>query len=219
MEDGEIAMTKPVFACVLKLGGDYIVEHVRLLAAQVRAFTTIDFDFICFTDYPGLIDGVITIPLENNWPGWWSVPEVFRNVGPTIVVGVDTMIRGNIDGLFKIAIDSTENDFWMIRAFRPPVRTISGIMVWNGDWSWLYKKFNYELISRQLRGEEDYTNQQLKRLGVTPKVLQDSFPGIYSYKRHCLGGIPADCSVLVFHGKPRPFDVPELWQPIVKEFS
>jgi len=212
--------TMPVFACVLKLGGDYIEEHVRLLAAQVRANTTIPYDFICFTDSNEKIDGVVSIPLINNWPGWWSVPEVFRNVGPTVVTGIDTVIRGNIDDLFKVATDSTEKDFWMIRSFRPPVRTISGIMAWNGDWSWLYEQFDYEKFSRQLRGEEDYTNAKLREKRVIPKILQDAFPeSIYSYKRHCSGGISSNCKVLVFHGKPRPFEVPTLWQEIVKEHA
>ena len=90
-----------------------------------------------------------------------------------MVVGVDTVIHGNIDGLFNIAMSSRKDDFWMIRAFRPPERTISGIMAWNGDWSWLYNEFNYQKESRQLRGEEDYTNMQLKKRGITPKAIQD----------------------------------------------
>ena len=208
---------KPVFACVLRLGGDYQPLHVQMLAAQVKEYTTIDYDFVCYTDFQKEIPGVISIPLLNDWPGWWAVPEVFRSIHPTVVVGVDTVIRGNIDGLFRIAQSSNEREFWMIRAFRPPVRMISGIMAWNGDWSWLYNEFRYERESHRLRGEEDYTNSQFKVNGITPKAIQDVYPFVYSWKRHCVGnGIPEDCKVLVFHGKPRPHEVPEIWEPIVR---
>ncbi len=211
---------KPIFACVLRLGGDYIPEHVQFLAAQVKANTIINHDFVCYTDYKGEIPGVKSIPLINDWPGWWAVPEVYRTVGPTVVVGVDTVIHGNIDGLFRIAQGSKPDEFWMIRAFRPPARTISGIMAWNGDWSWLYDEFDYEKQSRNLRGEEDYTNLQLKKRGIQPKAIQDVYPFVYSWKRHCQKqGIPASCKVLVFHGKPRPHEVPEIWEPIKVRYS
>ena len=157
----EIEM-KPVFACVLKLGGDYLPEHVRLLAAQVRANTTVDHEFICYTDSIEHIDGVTSIALKHGWPGWWSVPEVYRRVGPTIVAGIDTVITGNIDELFKIALNTRPFDFWMIRSWRKPIRPISGIMIYNGDWRWLYENFSYEDNSAKLRGEEDYTNLQFK---------------------------------------------------------
>ena len=210
---------KSTFACVLKLGGDYKPEHVTLLAAQVKKYTTVDYDFVCYTDSQDEMPGVISIPLLENWPGWWSVPEVFRNVGPTIVVGVDTMITGNIDPLFKIAKRCSHEDFWMIHSWRKPVKTISGIMVYNHDWTWLYKEFDYKKISKRLRGEEDYTLSKLKERNIQPRILQKAFPGIYSWKRQCQEGIPADCKVLVFHGHPRPFEVPELWQEIVKEHA
>jgi hypothetical protein len=215
----EVSKMKPAFACVLRLGGEYQPFHVQMLAAQVKEYTTVDYEFICYTDFSLPIHGVRSIPLVNDWPGWWAVPEVFRSVGPTVVVGIDTVIRGNIDELFQIAESSVKKDFWMIRAFRPPVRTISGIMVWNGDWSWLYEEFKYERESSRLRGEEEYTNIQLKHRGIQPNCLQDVFPGIYSYKRHCIGkGIPEDCKVLVFHGKPRPHEVPEIWEPIKRRY-
>lgn len=211
-------MKTPTFACVLKLGGDYKPEHVVALAAQVRKNTTIDYQFICYTDCIEYMPRVRSLSLENNWPGWWSVPEVFRNLGPTVVVGVDTVITGNIDGLFQLAIDSGKDDFWMIRSFRKPYRTISGIMVWNGDWSWLYREFSYQMISTKLRGEEDYTNLQLKTKGIIPKIVQDSFPGVYSWKRNCENGVPVDSKVLVFHGHPRPFEVPELWDKYKEDY-
>jgi len=203
---------KPVFACVLKMGGDYKPEHVRALAQQVRKNTTVDHDFICYSDCDIL--GVKTIPLKKGYPGWWSVPEVYRQKGPTIITGIDTVIRGNIDDLFALAVKSQSQDFWMIRAFANPKKTASGIMIYNGDWSWLWDEYRYPQVKTQFAGEQDYTNAMFKSKGITPKIIQDVFPGVYSWKKHCKNGIPSDCRVILFHGKPRPFDVPELWQQI-----
>jgi hypothetical protein len=39
---------------------------------------------------------------------------------------------------------------------------------------------------------------------------QDRFPGaVVSYKVHCRKGVPADASVICFHGRPRPWQVPD----------
>jgi len=210
---------KPIFACVLKLGGDYLPEHVAILANQVKKHTTIDYEFICITDYTEPIEGATTIPLIKKYPGWWSCVELYRLVGPVVAVGVDTMIKGNIDGLFELIKKTSEKDFWMIRAFRGQNKTISGILGWNGDWSRLFVDFCFQKTVNRLRGDEDYVNLQLSKYGTIPSILQDSFPGIYSYKRHCLKGIPKNCSVLVFHGHPRPFEVPHLWKPLVEELN
>lgn len=206
---------KPTFACVLKLGGDYLPEHVRALATQVRRHTTIPHNFVCYTDYSGSIDGVTSIPLLSGYPGWWSVPEVYRQKGPTVITGIDTVIRGNIDGLFRIAMDSRPSDFWMIRAFADPKKTASGIMIYNGDWSWLWDEYQYPQVKSQFIGEQDYTNAMFKSRGIVPKIVQNKFSGIYSWKKHCRRNIPANCRIILFHGKPRPFEVPKIWEQIV----
>lgn len=210
-------MKTPKFACVLRSGGDYYPEHVRALAWQVKKHTTVPYEFVCLTDYPYPIEGVTCIPLENSFPGWWSCVELYRLQGPVVAVGVDTMIRGNIDGLFRLIQASSDKEFWMIRAFRNPRKVISGILGWNGDWTRLYYDFSFEDATRKLRGDEDYVQVQLKKYGISPLKVQDSFSGVYSFKRHCSNGIPKDCSVLVFHGHPRPFEVPHLWNQLLEE--
>ena len=209
--------TKPTFACVLKMGGDYLPEHVQALAKQVRLHTTIDYEFVCYSDIE--IEGVKTIPLTGNFMGWWAVPEVFRNQGPTIIVGIDTVIRQNIDELFHLAKGSKKEDFWMIRAFNPRNKYASGIMIYNGDWSWLWEEYKVANASESFAGEQDYTISKLLGRGIEPGIIQDHFSGVYSWKRHCknLDGIPADCKVILFHGKPRPHEVPGLWKTIISE--
>jgi hypothetical protein len=199
----------PTFACVLRSGGDFYPEHVQELARQVRENTTIDHEFVCYSDTA--IDGVKTIPLLGDAPGWWAVPEVFRQKGPTIVTGIDTIIHDNIDGLFKVALDSGPEDFWMIKAFNPKNDYASGIMAYNGDWSCIYKSFDYSRVRRYRGGEQEHTKMVLRKKRVTPKILQSVFPGIVSYKRDCRKGIPEGTTVILFHGLPRPWDTP-LWK-------
>lgn len=204
----------PTFACVLKTGGDYLPEHVQALAEQVKRYTSIEYRFVCYSDIE--IDGVETIPLIANYPGWWSVPEVFRQKGPTVITGIDTVIRDSLDPLFELALKSKGKDFWMIRAFNPKNIYASGIMVYNGDWSGIWDDFKYPESTENLKaGEQDHTIRYLRRNGITPKIIQNEINGIYSYKKHCRKNIPSDSRVILFHGIPRPFDVPSIWNPII----
>ncbi len=201
----------PTFACLYRTGGDYKEEHVEALQKQVAKHATTEHKFVCYTDAEFNIPGVICRKLEKNYPGWWSVAELFRNIGPTVVTGLDTIIWNNIDDLFHLCLDSSESDFWMMHGFRNRKETISGIMMWNGDWSWLWKEYKYPEVKRRFNGDQDYTTAKLKERKISPRIVQHEFKGVYSWKRHCGNGIPKDCSVLVFHGKPRPFDLPNLW--------
>ena len=207
--------TKPTFACVLKMGGDYLPEHVQALAKQVHLYTTVDYEFVCYSDVE--IEGVKTISLTGDFMGWWAVPEVFRNQGSTIIVGIDTVIRQNIDELFHLANISKPEDFWMVRAFHPRKEYASGIMVYNGDWSWLWKEYRTAKVLTNFAGEQDYTVSKLKERNITPGIINSIFSGIYSWKKHCRKGIPEDCKVILFHGKPRPHEVPKLWDAITNQ--
>jgi hypothetical protein len=178
----------------------------------VAEHTSVPHEFVCYSDIR--VPGIQTIPLEKEYPGWWSVPEVFRQKGPTVITGIDTVITGSFDPLFKLAVESTEKDFWMIRAFNPKNQYASGIMAYNGDWSGIWDSFEYPRDSKP-GGEQDYTISYLKGKGITPRILQNKISGIYSYKKHCRKGIPADCRIMLFHGKPRPFEVPEIWSNLV----
>lgn len=207
----------PTFACVLKSGGDYLPEHVIVLAKQIKKFTTIPYRFVCYTDCK--IPGIHTIPLLKAYPGWWSVPEVFRHRGPTVIMGIDTVIQGSLDSLFQLALDSSPQDFWMIRAFNIRNKYASGIMVYNGDWSYIWDSFDYEAAITKFAkgGEQDHTKDCLRRRGITPRIIQNKISGIYSYKHHCKKRIPNDCRVMLFHGKPRPFEVPRIWEKLIDQ--
>ena len=226
--------SKPIFGCVYKMGGDYTYVDVLRLKHNIERHTTMDFEFICLTDNPILLAtsendyGVEiysdlnihwALPLINNWKGWWSVIELFRLTGPVMVTGLDTVFVGPVDPFFELAMNTSEEDFYMIHAFKRKEVWASGFMVWNGDWSWLYKDFNFKRDSRHYKWEQRYTKQRLLNKGVPIKGVQDEIDGIYSFKHHCRkeGHPPTDARAILFHGHPRPSHCRDTW--IRKEWN
>jgi len=205
--------SRPTFACIYKSGGDYRSEHVQALQANVRRFTTMPINFVCYTDK--FVPGVDCILLEKGYPGWWSVPEVFRQAGSVVVAGLDSIFVDSLDPFFELAMNSKPSDFWMIKAFAKNRKYASGMMSWNGDWSWLWKNFDYNRAKKRFRGEQEYTINRLTNKGINIKTLNDRIPGIYSYRWHCQEQLPVDARAVLFHGQPRPQNAKADW---IKDF-
>ena len=197
------------FACLYRTGGDYDFGHVRALRLMVGDYSRLGIRFACLSDrvHPDLL------PLEKAYPGKWSMAELFKLTGPVIVTGLDTVIVGDIDPLIRLAETCTEDDFWMIRSFANQRKHASGIMIWNGDWSWLWKEYKYKKVRETYKLEQRYTTDKLHSRGVRIKTIQNEISGIYSYKKHCRGGLPEDARIVLFHGNPRPHKVKSGWVP------
>ena len=56
---------------VLRSGGEYGPRHVQWLARQIPGL-------VCLSDRK--VEGVETIPLRHDWPGWWAKMEMFSDV-------------------------------------------------------------------------------------------------------------------------------------------
>ena len=201
------------FAVVLKTGGDYDSSYVERVERMAKKNLSVAHEFVCLSDVPG-VPGYQ--PLYNCWPGWWSVIELFRLTGPVIVTGLDTLIVKNIDRLGELALTCPEDVFYMSRpqpkAARRGEKWCSGIMIWNGDWSWLYHKFDYETHSKKYKLEQRYTAHMLSlKRRVKIRAVQDYFDGYTSYKNDCKRGLPAGAKVVLFHGKPRPHECKAKW--------
>jgi hypothetical protein len=80
-----------MIACVLKSGGDYEPKHVYALQAQCAKFLPGE-DFVCLTDMD--LD-CATIPLVNDWLGWWSKVELFR-LPSALYMDLDTILVGTV---------------------------------------------------------------------------------------------------------------------------
>lgn len=219
---GKMLNPTPVkFVVVLKSGGDYKPEHAIALANQVNKHLTVDYEFVCLTDMEVEFKRVNekSVQLESNLPGWWSVQEVWRLDGKVIFTGLDTVILKSINGLAKIAEDTKPKTINMIHPFNKNEKWASGFMVWNGNWSWVYEKFKRNLgrNMRKYGGEQKFTWNTIEaRSGYKIKAIQDSKyykHKICSYKWHCKGKDhpPKNAGVVLFHGKPRPWECNEPW--------
>ena len=215
----------PTYAVVLRSGGDYDSSYARRLYRAVYNNTTFDFRFVCLTDMEVTLDEVygegwadysaakgrfISMSLDHDWPGWWSMIELFRLTGPVVTTGLDTVIVGNIDKLFRMALDCKQNSFRMFRPFSKEEKWASGFMAWNGDWRWLYKGFDPYRDIDYFKLEQRYTAYQLERSDIEVQAVQDHCEGLYSYKLDIRGNPwPENAKAILFHGLPRPRDVHE----------
>jgi len=199
--------------CVLRSGGDYGPEYVENLAQQVDENLARAYTFVCYSDMVFDIPGVVRIPLEHAWPGWWSKMEAFRAVGPSLYLDLDTAVLGSLDytasRIFKASAEG-ETAFWMLRPFRRGERWASGVMAWTGDWSSLYLDFDYQQASTLL-WDQRWISKQVEAGGQEIWPVQELMLNpVYSYKHHCRkDGPPSDASIVCFHGLPRPHTIGE----------
>jgi len=121
--------------CVLKSGGDYTTKYVRVLRDAMSRHLDVEYNFVCYTDFDHPINQVCeTRPLLHEYPGWWSKIEVFRETGRVIYFDLDTYILGPLGSLARALDPGT---FYMLRPFHRKEVWASGIMAWNGDFSFV----------------------------------------------------------------------------------
>lgn len=189
---------------VLRSSGDYRAEHVERLLAQCEAYAP-GVPFVCLSDVP--VPGRMS--LRHDWPGWWSKLEMFRVQGPALYMDLDTTICGDLGPLLEIA---ATRPFTVLRDFNPHMRDVqSSLMAWSGGMVSLYATFAADPArhmaansSPRWHGDQGFIERQASTWGY----WQDEIPGaVVSYKKHCQSGVPAAARVVVFHGRPRPWEV------------
>ena len=193
-------------ACVLKSGGDFDEDYVFALREGVEKNLTIPHKFVCYTDKP--IKNMSIRLLSEDLNGWFAKFEVFKEVGPALYLDLDTVVVGEIDSLGGDIVEAGEA-FWMLEAFSPVRKWASGIMGWTGDWSWLVH--HCKRYAGLYFTDQECIAKALRKSMTTPRMIRRNYYHIYSYKHHCLEGLPSDAKIVCFHGKPRPKEVEESW--------
>jgi hypothetical protein len=196
---------------VLRSGGDFRPGHVARLHEQWQTWSPIESAFYCLTDMelPGYIR---TLPLLNNWPGWWSKIEAFKLPGPVLYLDLDTLITGDLE---PICHQVRVRDFLALREFNGVEGLMgSGLMGWSGDASHVYRSFakDPQRYMRECRTSRKWGDQGFIGDAIPHGLRtywQDVLPGaVVSWKRHCRGGvIPPAARIVCFHGKPRPWEI------------
>jgi len=197
------------FACVLKTGGDYNADHVRILQNQVRRAMPSTERFVCLTDLPE-IEGVETMPLLMDLPGKYSMVEVFWITGQVVVTGLDTVLKGDLDDIWDVAKNTGPNTFWVMKSFNAKRQYGNNPMVWNGNWTKLIENYPPRICLKHPL-EQECTFWKLRKEGAEIKVLDDLFT-IKSYKHNYIKSErPKGDQFIIFHGDPRPHQVTVPW--------
>jgi len=204
--------------CVLKTGKfmnakkpvEYSTQQVQWLKQQCDRHLP-GIDFYCLTDVDS-IEGVNTIPLIHNWPGWWSKIELFR-FDDVFYIDLDTVILNDI----RYMLDLT--DFYALRNLSGHKRNGrvvmgSGIMSWSGSYRHVYDNFDVNTIRNYQRHQNRWGDQGYIYEQVDYKALQDAFPDkIHSYKFDGIDQSNPPGDIVVFHGNPKPWDSGQEWVP------
>lgn len=200
---------------VLKSGGDYDESWVKKLKNGVSRNLKIPHKFKCLSD----VDVEDRVPLEHEWPGWWSKIELFKpNLidGPTLYLDLDTVLVSDFSDIAK-----TTSSFAMLNNFNNPGMVGSGVM-WFKDKEYVphkvYEKFK-KMPECYIQHHERMVNWHTSYIGdqafiwdaLDGDIETIEFKGIKSYKRNCSKLLPADSSIVCFHGRPRPSQVSDQW--------
>lgn len=187
--------------CALRSGGDYNADHVRWLARQVPGLH-------CLSDIP--IDGVKTIPLQYDWPGWWCKLELFR---PDIT---EDLLYYDLDTVVIDAPVPSGKTSLMLEDFYVPQRSGSGLMyIRNQDKAPVWEAWIKDPEAGQAykpthmhHGDQGFIQDHLfhNHWQKTEKSC------IMSYKAHVRKGAKPQ-GVVCFHGNPRPWESNQAWVP------
>lgn len=216
--------TYPTVVCVLRSGGEYKPEHVRILRSMIRMWWPRNsrLRFVCLTDFTRLrAPGVECRKLWNlEWRGWWSKLELFSAAHDDLdhvwYFDLDTIVVGNLLPLLTYLVyreDRTQPI--LLSDFYHPERVNSGLM-------YLPKASRPEVQARVL----EYTNNIAQSFAGDGDLLDSMWRGraerwqavlpghVVSYKVHIRRtsgrAITAPARIICFHGQPRPWDT-ALW--------
>lgn len=144
---------------------------------------------------------------------------------PLLYFDLDVVIVNNLDWMLDLALDQ----FWAARDFRYLWRADrweinSSVMLWDPTlWQWVWGDFSQRdrsTTTKRFAGDQDYLNS------ILPRDRTGFFDQqrLISYRWQAKDGgwdnhrrvyrqpgsgleIPPDCSVLVFHGSPKPHEI------------
>jgi hypothetical protein len=193
---------------VLKSGGQYKPEHVQWFQRMITEKCSAE--FVCLSDMK--VPGVEIIPLKRNWPGWWSKIELFQ-YSDVLYFDLDTVIINNIDYMLDLKGFNALRNPTSKRSMIAQMGMASGIMAWDHPPQGVYEGFDTRLIpqynTRKAWGDQGYIATKTR---YTP--LQDTFPGrIKSYKYELMNKEKPNCDIVVYHGRPKPWDTKHKWLP------
>ena len=178
-------------------------REVDILERMVDRHLSLPHEFICIT--------------ENDLPGWWGKVRLFgMSRARNLWLDLDVAITGSLDGLVAPLTSSIRiGKNWAQSGWGG---CQSSVMYWEGDACKIINDEFDPAIAHWppinapgiLWGDQEWITS-LHDDGLID-VEYFSPVDVVSYKYHCRGvGLPEGAKVVVFHGKPRPYEVSDKW--------
>jgi hypothetical protein len=225
-----VANSQVIVLCV-RFGTRYGREYVERLRNMVSRHLTIPYEFVCLTDDIRPIDGVRNIvqPNAKYAKGWWHKVHMFDPdlpiQGRILYFDLDVVIHNNINKL----VDVNSNVFYGIHDFNRKFHSNwhslnSSALCWtHGKERQIWDQFKHnQKEAMRMQGDQDWIWKLSKgHMQFWPRDWLQSYKweirnrqeltvvqGRRNFKdaNHDIEP-PADCSVTVFHGDPKPQDV------------
>lgn len=207
----------PVVTVLRRGRGKYRRQHVYRIKRALNRYLP-EHRFVCLSDR-SLQPEHWWIPLEHGWPHWWSKLETCRPGlvdGPLLYTDLDMAFVGGVEDMVEdVSTSIVLRDLYRGRRDRRAVQSALMLLteedrarVWE---RWMSGKGPQHWI-RTYSGDQQFFELVLKKRA---RFWQNTHPGrVVGYKtdlRH--GRVPPspDASVVVFHGKPRPWEVTHPW--------
>jgi hypothetical protein len=193
-------MTPRVF-CVLKQSLTYTTARVEWLRRQIG-----DAHLATIGDNIGA-----TIPLLFNWPGWWSKLELCRPdiPGDVFYMDLDTVVLGPVAEFTRPRATTFLSDFYRPAQLQSSVMYLTAAdraRVWA---AWMADPQGHisRLAIRRpgFNGDQNFFEEVLGQ-GVARWQADPATP-VCSYKADVLKGHKPTAGLMVFHGRPRPWEV------------
>lgn len=174
---------------VLKSGGRYDARWVERLAAGARRFAPVFTRIACLTDADLMLAGVDTIPLQHDWPAWWSKMEAFRPglfTGTVVLCDLDTVFAGDASGLGEPGLAAMEDYFH-------EGRLSSALLRWTGDeLGFVHGAFAADperwmapgscgTVPNAVHGDQVVIDHLMRERGLVPAFLQHRHPGLLDF--------------------------------------
>ncbi len=209
-------------ACV-KWGDKYGGEYVHRLRRGVERHLARPHRFVCFTENP--VDDVECRELPSELPTWWSKVGLFRPGvldGEVLYLDLDVVLTGSIDPLpmlleeadglwarddFSYSLRTPRHDLDVaFRKFLGGAGTVnSSVMLWRGDCCRsIWDEFT-PAVMQEVHGDQNYISRLLWPRGQI-HFIPDDYVGSFKYGRLRNEAVRP---VTVFHGNPKPPDLPD----------
>lgn len=176
----------------------YDEAWVKRLFDGVKRHLSRPYQFVLFTDRRRDFGGrdIMQVIIDAAPPGYGACIEPYRLDDPMILVGLDTVITGNIDHLADYCL--TESMIALPRDPYHPTMVCNGVALVPAGQRGVFERW---------AGENDMVWMRKQR----HKVIDLLFPGhVVSYKGCAKGYGLRDARVVYFHGEEKPHQLPSV---------